>query len=177
MPRQSFSVHRRHRLANSLLSKGFITMRPCSACTRAGILCVTFSESESCEQCVRFHRSYELAWPAAEIERLHKADDELLSKMAEIRRKAQEADAALFRLRKQRRALQKRLRSIGDRELENILNLEINELLSNRQLPTLKALNSPSPRPSSFTALIGGERFINPFLRLLDSPNRNAEMS
>jgi hypothetical protein len=63
-------------------------MRPCSACTRVGAFCVTFPESESCEQCVRFHRSCELAWPAAEVERLYKADDELLVKMAEARRKA-----------------------------------------------------------------------------------------
>jgi hypothetical protein len=88
MPRQSSSVYRRHRLANSLLSKGFITMRSCSACTRAGVLCVISPESELYEQCVRFHRSCELAWPAAEVERLHKADDELLFKMAEARRKA-----------------------------------------------------------------------------------------
>ena len=71
-------------------------MRPCSACIRANVLCVTSPESKLYKQCVRFHRSYKLAWPAAEVERLHKADDKLLSKMAETRRKAQKANAAFF---------------------------------------------------------------------------------
>jgi hypothetical protein len=87
MPRQFFSVYRRHRFVNSFLSKGLVTMRPCFACTRVGAFCVTFPESESCEQYIRFYRSCELAWPVAEIERLHKIDDTLLAKMAEARRK------------------------------------------------------------------------------------------
>ena len=44
------------------------------------------------------------------------------------------------------------------------------------QFPALKALNFLSPRPFSFTVSVGGERFINPFLRLLNSPNKNAEV-
>jgi hypothetical protein len=45
-----------------------------------------------------------------------------------------------------------------------------------RQFPTLKALNFPSPRPFSFTIPVGKEEFTNPFLRLLDSPGKNTEI-
>jgi hypothetical protein len=54
-------------------------------------------------------------------------------------------------------------------------NVEISE--GDGQLFTPKALNSPSPRFSSFTAFAKGERFINPFFRLLDSPDKNAKIS
>jgi hypothetical protein len=39
-----------------------------------------------------------------------------------------------------------------------------------------EVLNSFSPRSASFTVLIERERFINPFLKLLDSPGKNAEI-
>jgi hypothetical protein len=38
------------------------------------------------------------------------------------------------------------------------------------------ALNSPSPRSASFTIPVKGERSTDPFLRLLDSPNKNAKV-
>ena len=41
---------------------------------------------------------------------------------------------------------------------------------------SIKILNSLSPRSTSFTIPAVRERFINPFFRLLDSPNRNVEM-
>jgi hypothetical protein len=44
------------------------------------------------------------------------------------------------------------------------------------QLPILKTLNSFSPRSSSFTILVKGKGSINPFLKLLDSPGKSAEM-
>jgi hypothetical protein len=70
----------------------------------------------------------------------------------------------------------KKLRDLGSRENRNILELEIDKILSDKQLLVLKTLNSLSPRSSSFTVLIGGEKFTNPFLRLLDFPDKNAEM-
>ena len=51
-----------------------------------------------------------------------------------------------------------------------------NVIERNGQLPIPGALNSPSPRFFSFTIPIEGERFTNPFFRLLDSSGRNAEM-
>jgi hypothetical protein len=50
-------------------------------------------------------------------------------------------------------------------------------LKKDRQLLALKALNFLSPRPSSFTIPTKKERSINLFFRLLDSPNKNTEMS
>jgi hypothetical protein len=44
------------------------------------------------------------------------------------------------------------------------------------QLSALRALNSLSPRSSSFTVSVRGEGFTDPFLRLLDFSNRSAEM-
>jgi hypothetical protein len=53
----------------------------------------------------------------------------------------------------------------------------MNEILSekDKQFFTLKALNSPSPRPFFFTVSVG-EGFTDPFFRLLDSPDKNAEI-
>jgi hypothetical protein len=50
------------------------------------------------------------------------------------------------------------------------------KLESDEQFSTLEALNSPSFRPFFFTVSVG-ERFINPFFRLLDSSGKSAEMS
>jgi hypothetical protein len=44
------------------------------------------------------------------------------------------------------------------------------------QFSVLGALNFFSPRPSSFTVPVGGEKFTNPFLGLLDSPGRNVKV-
>ena len=79
----------------------------------------------------------------------------------------------------------KKLRDLGNRENRNILELKINKMIiksvkvleKDKQLFILKALNFFSPRPSSFTVLVEGKGFINPFFRLLDSSNKNAEMS
>jgi hypothetical protein len=49
-------------------------------------------------------------------------------------------------------------------------------LEGNGQLPALKVLNFLSPRPFSFTISVGREEFINPFLRLLNSPGKNIKM-
>jgi hypothetical protein len=70
----------------------------------------------------------------------------------------------------------KKLRDLGSREDRNILEFEIDEILSNGQLLTLKALNSFSSRSFSFIVPVGGEGFTNLFLGLLDFPDRNAEM-
>jgi hypothetical protein len=150
MPRQITSTFRRYRLANSILSKGSFTMRPCSCYLRANIFYIISSESEFYKQCVRFRRSYELAWPAAIIERLYQADNRLLKKMADARRQAQKADARLFRLRQQRRLLQKKLRDIRDKKMRNIINLKIDEILSEAPAKPAKILNPFSSRSSSF---------------------------
>jgi hypothetical protein len=93
------------------------------------------------------------------------------------------AEAKLFRLRKQRRLLQKKWHTLGARELQNIKKLEIDKMITesmeifkkDRQLLILKILNSPSPRPFFFIIPVG-KRSINPFFGLLNSSNKNAEM-
>jgi hypothetical protein len=69
----------------------------------------------------------------------------------------------------------KKLRDLSNREDRNILELEIDKILSDRQFSILKALNSSSSRPSSFIIPVR-EGFTNFFLRLLDSPGKSAEM-
>jgi hypothetical protein len=69
----------------------------------------------------------------------------------------------------------KKLRDLSSREDRNILELEINKILSNKQLPVLEILNSLSFRSFSFTVPVG-KGSIDPFFRLLNSPNRSAEM-
>ena len=135
------------------------------------------SDSEHCSTCVRAGRSCELAPPYQEMERLDKVEDKLAQEMME-------AEAKLLRLRKQRRLLQKKRRALGARELQNVEELEIDEMMTegveifegDGQLPAPGALNSPSPRPSSFTVPVGGEGSTDPFLGLLDSPGRSAEV-
>jgi len=86
MPRQIINTFRRHRLANSIFSEDYFIMRFYSYYLRANVLYITSSESESCEQYVRFSRSYKLAWPVIAIERLYQADNKLLKEIANARR-------------------------------------------------------------------------------------------
>ena len=70
----------------------------------------------------------------------------------------------------------KKLRDLGSRENRNILEFEINEMLSNRQFSVLKALNSLSSRPFSFIVPVK-KGFTDPFFKLLDFSNKSAEVS
>ena len=70
----------------------------------------------------------------------------------------------------------KKLRDLGSREDRNILELEMDEMLLNGQLPVLGTLNSFSSRLSFFAISVGGEGFTNPFFRLLDFFDRNVKM-
>jgi hypothetical protein len=69
----------------------------------------------------------------------------------------------------------KKLRDLSSRENRNILEFEIDEILSDRQFPVLKALNSLSSRFSSFIVSVG-KGFTNLFFRLLDFSDKSAEM-
>jgi hypothetical protein len=168
MPRRTSSTLRRHLKADRLLSSGLIVMRACSFCRTHNFLCVVAPESPHCERCFRSHLECELAPPDAKAERLLKEEERLASEIAA-------AYAKTSRLRKQHRAVMKKLRDLGSREDRNILELEMDEMLSDGQLPAPGALNSPSPRPSSFTVPVG-EGSTDPFLGLLDSPGRSAEV-
>jgi uncharacterized protein (DUF3084 family) len=95
-------------------------MRPCTSYVSHGTLCVLFSIDERCEQCYRSQRSYELASPWSEFDKLHKEKEK-------IRQQRLKAKLKAVRLRKQERALQKRLKALSDREKQNILDLEMDE--------------------------------------------------
>jgi tRNA(Ile)-lysidine synthase TilS/MesJ len=146
-------------------------MRACFFCRIYNFLYVITPESSYCERYFRSYLKCELAPPDAKAERLLKEEKRLASEITV-------AYAKTSRLRKQYRAVMKKLRDLGNREDRNILELELDkivELKSDGQLPALKALNSLSPRPSSFTVLVG-KGFTNPFFRLLNFPGKNAEM-
>jgi hypothetical protein len=93
--------------------------------------------------------------------------------------------AKVNRYNKQRRLAFKRIKEFGRRENQNILKLEINEIIiegvkiseKDRQLLILKALNSFLPRFFFFIIFAKRERFTDPFFRLLDSFNKNTEVS
>src|SRR5450755_2831532 len=117
-------------------------MRPCSQCVSRNLLCVVSASSDHCEQCARTHRQCELAPPAeAIIKRLSREEDRILNQIQEKRRVALKTDAAVTRLRKQRRAVQKKLRDLRDKEMQNILELEAKETLENA--PSLKPFSIP----------------------------------
>jgi len=69
----------------------------------------------------------------------------------------------------------KKLRDLDSRENWNILEFEIDKILSDKQLSVLKVLNSFSFRLFSFIVPVG-KRFTDLFFRFLDFFSRNTEM-
>jgi hypothetical protein len=138
--RPGSSTHRRHNFADRILLEGFIAMRPCAACVSSGALCVLSSRDERCEQCYRFNRSCELASPWAE-------DDRLKQKEEKLREERLKAESEAVRLRKQERLVQKKRRQLWEREKQNIVELEGDEVLT-------LGIEGPSfPGPTSPTGL------------------------
>ena len=164
MPRLTTSIQRRHRLADSITSLGSLAMRSCIECSRRGLTCMVHPSSQACEQCTRFSRGCDLSSPVPLIEKLSRQEGEILSEISQAHKTAREAEAKVARLRKQRRLLLKRMKELGDREAQNIFELECDEMVSGtgEGVVSSGALNSPSPRSSSF---------LDP--ALLDSQNRN----
>jgi hypothetical protein len=83
----------------------------------------------------------------------------------------------------------RKLRELNRRKKQNIFKLEIDEIMADNVIKVdrfitvaikgiilLKALNSLSPRSSSFIDPAVKEGSINPFLKLLDFPDRSAEV-
>ena len=148
--RLSSSLRRLQR-ADLILRTGITAMRPCQFCLSRSLLCVIAKHSEHCEQCVRHHRLCELAPPSSsELERLSKQERKLF-------REASEAKAKAIRLSQQRRLLIKRMKEIGQREDQNILELEIDEMMEDTSFPdplgpsgvSTPRATAPSPRPFS----------------------------
>jgi hypothetical protein len=169
MPRRTSSTLRRYLKANRFLFSGLIVMRACFFYRVYNFFCVIAPESFYYERYFRSNLKCELASLNAKAERLLKKKERLTFEIIITYAKTS-------RLRKQYRTVMKKLRDLNSRENRNILEFEIDKILSDRQFPALKALNSLSPRSSSFTVPVGKEEFTNPFLRLLDSSDKNAEM-
>ena len=127
--RPTTSTQRRQARADLLLLTGTLVMRPCSACVSRGCLCVRSPLDDRCEQCVRSLRSCDLASPAAECARLVKESERLQDE-------ALRAEAKAARLRRQRRALLKRLQDLDAREKANIEELEEDERLAAPPVPS-----------------------------------------
>jgi tRNA(Ile)-lysidine synthase TilS/MesJ len=132
-------------------------MRAYSFCLTHNFLYVIAPESPHYERYFRSHLKYELAPLDAKAERLFKEKKRLASEIAATYAKT-------TRLRKQYRAIMKKLRDLGSREDRNILELEMNEVMvsdllemSQKGVISSGALNSPSPRFSFFLdpALLG----------------------
>jgi hypothetical protein len=121
------STSRRHQTADDIKSGGWVTMRSCLGCLQHNVPCVVSDFSDSCERCYRFNRCCELSSPSSEIARLSREADKLDEQILAERTKSIEAEAKSFRLRKQRRLLTKKLRDLGDREAQNIAELEKDE--------------------------------------------------
>jgi hypothetical protein len=66
------SILRRRLRANYLFSSGFIAIRLYQSCVRTGILYILLSESEYCEQYVRFTRFYKFTIPYVKLNRLYR---------------------------------------------------------------------------------------------------------
>jgi hypothetical protein len=77
------------------------------------------------------------------MSRLHKLERELSAQVLE-------AYARKLRLEKQYQAILAKLRVAGNRETQNIFELEMNEILSKAFTKLTKILNLSSPRSSSF---------------------------
>jgi hypothetical protein len=121
-------------------------MRPYSTYVLRGLLCQTSEASDHYVECYRTHRRYELASPMVEVERLGAKVDTLREQRLEAERKA-------IRLRKQERALIKKMRELGNREDQNILDLEIEEEMEEAAKRALSSSSDPSELPNSAPAL------------------------
>src|SRR5450755_4795063 len=153
MPRFTSSVHRRHRLANTIFSLGRPAMRPCVECARRDLFCIIHESSELCEQCERFDRVCNLVSPVTAIEKLARQENDILSQISLAHKVAREAEAKVARLRRQRRLLLKKMKDLGDREAQNIFELEVEEMVA--EVPPLEPLSSDPPLSSSLQASQG----------------------
>src|SRR5450432_1060784 len=117
------SYTRRRFLTDQIRHFSSLNMRPCSFYVARHVTYVTFSQSDHCEQCLRNNRYYELTPPSAsEMARLYK-ENRRLSK------RALAAEIKTLKFRRQRQLIRDRFQTLKDREIRNIAELEINEMI------------------------------------------------
>jgi hypothetical protein len=98
--------------------------------------------SNKCEQCYRFGRSYDLASPVAEIDRLAAQEEKL-------RQEVLEAEAKAIRLKRKLKLARRRLRTLDNQESLNITELERDALLAEPG-PDSEPAPRVSPDPAGF---------------------------
>ncbi len=116
----SSSTKRRHATADHIALIGTERMRKCTRCAVDGAPCIVSELSDSCERCYRTHRSCELSAPWSEVQKVLAQSDKLDEQILE-------SQAKILRLRKQKRALVKKLKELGAREEQNVFGLEQDE--------------------------------------------------
>jgi phosphoribosylaminoimidazole-succinocarboxamide synthase len=121
-------------------------MRPCSACVSRLILYQMSDASNYYVEYYRINRRYELASPMVKIKRLGAKADALREQSLKAERKA-------IRLRKQTRALYKKIRKLDNRKNQNILDLKIEEKMEEAAKRTLNTPLDPSELPNSAPTL------------------------
>jgi hypothetical protein len=62
MPRRINNSQRRHKFVDKVFSFYSLVMRLYAACRRADTVYLVFNESDSCEQCLRYNRFYDLVF-------------------------------------------------------------------------------------------------------------------
>jgi hypothetical protein len=116
-------------------------IRPCAYCVFYYILCSVSEASDYYIKYYRTHRRCELVSFIAEVERL-------IIKAEVLRKQRLEAKRKAIRLRKQERALYKKIRELGDREDQNILNLEAEETVERAPTASLDSPELPNSAPT-----------------------------
>jgi hypothetical protein len=116
------STHRRYRLSNRISFLDLPVIRLYDFCVLRQVLYIIFSDSEHYFTYIRVNRFCELIPLYQKIKRLNKVKDKLIQKIIET-------EVKLLRLRKQRRLLQQKRRILSARELQNVEELEIDEIM------------------------------------------------
>ena len=115
------SATRRQQLADKrVIRSRRIKIRICQSCISRGLTYIVTPESQRCSECEKNNRSCELTSPIKELDKHSSVVDKLDEELLELEMKK-------ARLRKQRRFHLKKLRELGDREAQNILELEEDE--------------------------------------------------
>ena len=120
---------------------------------------------DACVECFKFNRRCSLAPNDSEIQKQFVTKEKLDNKI-------KETEAKTARFRRQRRLVLKRLRDLGDRESQNILELEADEFRAALQELHDEVLSGES------TGLFSGEfSDLGPFLvqGSLDSPDKTSQ--
>jgi hypothetical protein len=68
------------------------------------------------------------------IEKLARQENEILTQISLAHKKTRETEAKMTRFRKQRKQLLRRMKELGNRETQNIFELEVNEMLTEKPL-------------------------------------------